>query len=101
MRVSDAPQRSRFEAHDAAGALAGILTYHRSGGEVIYPHTEVDPAFEGRGVGGSLVRAAMLDARERGLAVRAHCPFVAAWIRRNPGFEDLVDGGAPRRGAGA
>ena len=87
--VTDAPDRNRFEAHDANGALAGFLQYIRSDGLVVYPHTEVDPAFEGRGVGGDLARAALDDARARGLQVKASCPFVAGWMVRHPEYKDL------------
>ena len=87
--VTDAGERSRFEAHDAGGALAGFLEYIRTDGLVVYPHTEVDPAFEGRGVGGELARAALDDARARGLRVRASCPFVAGWLVRHPEYQDL------------
>jgi uncharacterized protein len=87
--VSDAPERGRFEAHDADGALAGYLEYTRAGQVAVYPHTLVFPAYEGRGVGGQLVREALDDARRRGLAVRPDCPFVAAWMARNPQYRDL------------
>jgi uncharacterized protein len=87
--VTDAEDRNRFEAHDADGALAGFLQYIRSDGLVVYPHTEVDPAFEGKGVGGALAKVALDDARARGLQVKATCPFVAAWLVRHPEYKDL------------
>ncbi|GAA0961269.1 GNAT family N-acetyltransferase [Actinocorallia libanotica] len=87
--VSDAPERKRFEAH-IDGALAGFLEYIRNPGFVVYPHTEVDNAFEGRGVGGALARAALDDARARGIRVLATCPFVASWMRRHPEYTDLA-----------
>ncbi len=87
--VSDAPERNRFEAH-IDGALAGFAEYMRGPELVVYPHTEVGGAYEGRGVGGTLARAALDDARARGLRVLATCPFIAAWMRRNPGYSELA-----------
>lgn len=89
--VTDAEERSRFEARGAEGALAGFLEYVRGDDLVIYPHTEVDPAFEGQGVGGGLARAALDDARARGLKVRAGCPFVAGWLVRHPEYKDILE----------
>jgi uncharacterized protein len=50
----------------------------------------VDPHFEGKGVGAALVQGVLDDVRARGLKVRPCCPFVAAYIRRHPEYEDLV-----------
>ncbi len=87
--VTDAAERNRFEAH-VGGELAGFAQYVRTSDLVVYPHTEVDEAFEGRGVGGVLARAALDDARERGLLVLATCPFIAGWMRRHPEYADLA-----------
>ena len=57
---------------------------------MVYPHTEVEPAFEGKGVGAALARAALDDARERNLTVIATCPFVAGWMRRHPEYHDVA-----------
>ena len=57
---------------------------------ILFPHTEVPTAFEGKGVGGKLVRAAMAFARERGEKVIPTCPFVAGFITRHPEYHDLV-----------
>ncbi|MCD0480902.1 N-acetyltransferase [Streptacidiphilus sp. ASG 303] len=87
--VTDAPGRSRFEAREG-DRLAGFAEYIRSENLVVYPHTEVDPAFEGRGVGSALARAALDDARARDLAVLATCPFIAGWMGRHPEYADLA-----------
>jgi uncharacterized protein len=89
VQVTDAAEHQRFEAR-IDGELAGVLTYIRSDGLVVYPHTKVQSAFEGRGIGGALTRAALDDARARGLGVDPACSFVAAWIERNPEYRGLV-----------
>jgi len=88
--VTDAEDRNRFEAHDADGVLAGFLEYSRTDDLVIYPHTQVESAFEGKGVGGALAQVALDDARARGLQVLATCPFVAGWLVRHPEYKDLL-----------
>lgn len=89
MAVRDAPARSRYEA-EAGGVLAGIAVYTLDGDRLTLEHTEVMPEAEGRGVGGALARAALDDARARGLRVVPRCPFMAAYVRRHPEYEDLV-----------
>jgi len=55
----------------------------------VFTHTEIDDASEGRGLGSTLVRAALDDARRRGLSVRPDCPFVRAYVARHP--DDYLD----------
>ncbi|MEV0214852.1 GNAT family N-acetyltransferase [Micromonospora sp. ALFpr18c] len=80
----------RFEARDEAGVVAGFVTYQLTGGIVAYTHTEVDPAFEGRGIGSTLARAVMDDARARRRTVVPICPFLAEWLTKHPEYEDIV-----------
>ncbi|WP_369054704.1 GNAT family N-acetyltransferase [Kineococcus terrestris] len=94
--VTDEPERKRYEAHDGE-VRAGFAAYALAGEMIVFTHTEVDPAFEGRGVGGALVRAALDDARARGLRVMPLCPFVEAWIRRHPDYADLRFNAPPSR----
>lgn len=88
--VTDAIDGHRFEAH-IDGALAGYAAYRRTEHVVTYPHTVVEPEYEGQGVGGALARAALDDARRRGLRVRATCPFISAWMGRHPEYQDLSE----------
>jgi uncharacterized protein len=62
--------------------LTAFADYRIEGGRIIFPHTVVPPALEGRGVGSRLVKAALADARAQGLAIEAPCSFVAAVMKR-------------------
>ena len=82
--VADAPERSRFEIH-VDGKKAGLAAYRMKDPRLmVLTHTEIDDAYEGRGLGSVLVRAALDSARGRGLSVRPDCPFVRAYIARHP-----------------
>lgn len=89
LTIVEVPEQSRFEAR-RGGTMLGFVDYERSPDRVVLPHTEVDPAYEGQGVASSLARAALEDARQRGLLVDPQCPFVASYIDRHPEFADLV-----------
>jgi predicted GNAT family acetyltransferase len=87
--VSDRPNELRYEI-EVDGEVAGFLMYRIDPGVLELVHTDVDPKWEGKGVGAALVQGALDDVRARGLKVRPYCPFVAAYIRRHPEYEDLA-----------
>ncbi|MDH6575326.1 putative GNAT family acetyltransferase [Kitasatospora sp. MAP5-34] len=87
--IQDATTANRFEAW-IGGEVAGFAEYLRGEELVVYPHTAVEPAFEGRGIGGALARAALDDARARDLPVLVTCPFIKAWMLRHPEYTELA-----------
>jgi predicted GNAT family acetyltransferase len=87
--VTDRPERQQFEI-TVDGARAGLAAYRTAPGRITFTHTEIDDAYEGRGLGSALVRAVLDAARERGLAVRPMCPFVRSYIAGHPDYLDLV-----------
>jgi predicted GNAT family acetyltransferase len=87
--VIDAPERERYEAM-IDGRLAGVLEYKLRRDRIALVHTEVLPAFEGRGVAATIVRFALGDARRRGLRVIATCPYVKRYLQRHPEDLDIV-----------
>jgi predicted GNAT family acetyltransferase len=89
--VRDNPQAGRYELL-VDGRLAGLATYVLSDGVMTILHAEVQPRFEGRGLGSRLARFALDDARRRGLLVVPRCPFIAAYVARHPELADLIAG---------
>jgi predicted GNAT family acetyltransferase len=79
----------RVEAH-AGGKVAGFAAYRDKQGRRVFTHTEVDPEFEGQGIGSTLARAALDKARADGVGVVPLCPFIRRWIDEHPDYADLV-----------
>lgn len=68
----------------ALGADLAVLEYRLAGNQIVFVHTEVPEAFEGRGVAAQLVRAGYAYAREAGLKPVAQCPYVRSYLARHP-----------------
>lgn len=79
IRIVDAPEAQRFEAR-VDGALAGFADYRDADGVRTFPHTEIDPAFGGRGIGSQLVDEALRATIAAGLRIRPLCSFVRARV---------------------
>jgi predicted GNAT family acetyltransferase len=93
--VRNAPAEQRYEAH-VGDVLAGFTRYRRVDGTVVFTHTEVDPRFEGEGVGSTLIRDALDDVRRQGRTVVPRCQFVAAYIdKHRDSYGDLVAAEGP------
>jgi predicted GNAT family acetyltransferase len=90
VHVTDNPGRNRYEAH-LDGVLAGFAEYQLADQLIVFTHTEVDRAHEGKGVGSALARFALDDVRDHGgRRVLALCPFIKAWVLRHPAYADLL-----------
>ena len=87
--VVDVPDRGRFEVL-LDGRVVGLASYHVENGTMALPHTEVDPAVGGQGIGTALVAGVLQAARERGLHVLPYCSFVRHYIQQHPEDVDLV-----------
>jgi len=62
--------------------LAGFTEFSADArGRFRYPHTEVDPAFRGRGLAQTVVAEAMTDSARRGDTVVPLCPVVGRYLR--------------------
>ncbi|MGC4862752.1 GNAT family N-acetyltransferase [Micromonospora sp. DT41] len=87
--VEDNPAKNRFEIL-VDDALAGFTAYVPRGEVLVFTHTQVDRAFQGKGVGGALIRGTLDQVRARGGRLVPQCPFVAAFIDKHPDYADLV-----------
>jgi predicted GNAT family acetyltransferase len=87
--VRDDPEAERYEIA-VDGELAGFVQYRLRPGLIAFIHTEIDPRFEGQGLGSQLALGALEDARARELAVLPFCPFINGFISRHREYAELV-----------
>lgn len=89
-QVRDNAERHRFEIDLGDGSFA-IADYNLLSGKIMFTHTEVPEKHEGKGLGTTLIEAALASARERGLKVIPICVFFAAYMQKHAGVQDLLD----------
>ena len=74
---------SRFDIH-VDGELAGFADYTLKDGVIVFPHTEIDPKFGGKGLGTTLIEFALNEVVKEKLSVEPVCPFVSKYIGKYP-----------------
>jgi uncharacterized protein len=89
LEIVDVPAERRYEAR-AGGELVGWVDYHRVRDRLVALHTEVPPAFGGRGIASKLVRRVIADARAAGHTITPRCPFFQTHFERHPEDRDVV-----------
>jgi predicted GNAT family acetyltransferase len=92
IQVIDNVSARRFET--TVDGHVCVLDYRIRGRTLALDHAGVPRAVENRGIAGALTRFALDRARAQGMDVEPNCSYVAAWIRRHPGYADLVRGSA-------
>lgn len=73
------------------GTVAGFTEIIDRDGRRTFPHTEVDDAFQGRGLASILIGEALEQTRTAGLRIVPVCSMVASYVEKHPEFADVVD----------
>src|SRR5690349_10820453 len=73
------------------GKTAGFTEIVDRDGRRTFPHTEVDDAFQGRGLATILIGEALQRTRAAGLRIVPVCEMVAAYVKKHHEFDDVVD----------
>lgn len=89
LEIVDVPEERRYEAR-LGDQLAGWVEYHRVRDRLVALHTEVPPAFGGRGIASKLVKRVIADVRAAGMSITPRCPFFVAHFERHPEDRDLI-----------
>lgn len=67
-----------------------VLDYRLEPGLVVFVHTGVPDSYQGQGLAGRLVEAALKWARAQGLKVVPECSYVQSYIERHPEWQGLL-----------
>ncbi len=74
--------------------LLCVIDYRLENETLSLTHVGVPKPIEGRGIAGELTRTALDWARSQNYRIIPVCPYVQAWLRRRPDYQDLVESGA-------
>jgi len=88
VRHDESQQRYVLEIN---GQALGFAQYHEEGDRQVFTHTEIDDSLGGQGMGSTLVRAALDDARQRGKRIVPTCEFIAAYVKKHPDWNDILE----------
>lgn len=73
------------------GETVGLAEYTDRDNQRVFHHTEIDPAYGGRGLATILVEKALDDARDQGKRIVPACSMVVTVLRKHPEFDDITD----------
>ena len=81
-------EHNSFEVH--LDSYTAQLNYRMSGDTIIFTHTGVPSALEGRGIGSLLVKTGLEYAKNNKLKVQSLCWFVDKYIVRHAEYQQLI-----------
>ncbi len=82
-------KENRFEM--IVDGSTAIIEYKEFPGKIALVHTEVPPAIEGKGVATAIVEKALNYIEQNNLKLIPLCPVVAAYVKRHPEWNRIVD----------
>lgn len=85
LEVKNNTPAKRFEV-ELGGEMA-MIEYMIAGNNIIFTHTEVPPAFEGKGIANKMAKYALDYAVESGYKIQPLCPFVKLYVQRHPEYQ--------------
>ena len=73
------------------GKTVGLADFADRGDQRIFYHTEIDPAYGGRGLATILVEEALNEARDEGKRIVPVCSMIGTVLKKHPEFDDITD----------
>jgi len=73
------------------GEMAGLAAYKVRDGRTVITHSEVDPRFRGKGLGGELARLTLDRLRAQNARVVVMCPFFVKYVGEHHDWDDILE----------
>ena len=89
--VNNNAREQRFEILE--GNDLAYLEYRYYKNDIALMHTFVPEAIEGRGIASKLAHYALEWAKQHKKPVMVYCRFVAAYLKKHPEYNDIIDKG--------
>lgn len=88
LKVFNNSEKSRFEV--TVDGHTAVCEYKLVKDRIIYTHTEVPVALEGKGIGSLLAKTALAYAKTESLKIMPLCPYIAGYIKRHPEYKPFL-----------
>ncbi|MGI9526011.1 MAG: GNAT family N-acetyltransferase [Weeksellaceae bacterium] len=85
--------KKRFEL-EYEGHLT-FINFGEFGNSIALVHTEADPELKGTGAASALVEKTLKHLKDQGKEILPYCPYVFAFIKRNPEWKEIVSSTFP------
>lgn len=90
IQISESESKGMAWANEN-GVQVGAMTYSIAGPElIIIDHTDVEPAYNGKGVGKQLLYKIVEMARQKNIKIIPLCPFAASLFRKLEEIRDVL-----------
>lgn len=73
------------------GKQVGLADFADRGDQRVFFHTEIDPAYGGRGLATILVEEALTAARDEGKRIVPVCSMIGTVLKKHPEYDDITD----------
>jgi len=81
--------KKRFEIE--VNSYFAFIDYEENSEQIALIHTEADPELAGTGAAAAVVEKTLLFIEKSGKKLLPFCPYVFAFIRKNPEWKRIVD----------
>jgi len=89
IKISNNEQNLHFETKLDGGEYAFVeYRWHKEA--LVLMHTLVPEGHEGKGIAGALAKFALEYAKEKKLPLMVYCPYVRAYMKRHPEYDNLL-----------
>jgi predicted GNAT family acetyltransferase len=90
LSVRENEAEHRFELV-ADGEMTGLAAYKVRDGRTVITHSEVDPRFRGKGLGGELARMTLDSLRAQNARVVVRCPFFVKYVEDHHDWDEILE----------
>lgn len=87
LEIINNTEKLRFEAK--VGEEFAIIDYRWHNGDIVFMHTFVPEAGQGKGIAGKMAKFALDYVRENNLKMKLYCPYMTSYVERKPEYKDL------------
>lgn len=86
--IKNNTEKLRFEI--PFGEEFAIIDYRWDKGDIVFMHTFVPPAGQGKGIAGKLAQFALEYVKENNLKMKLYCPYLIGYVERKPEYKEFI-----------